>query len=210
MGSRLIVVGAGDFARELIGWIVQAHPQKPAETQFCFVDDAVDAMTAGGVQLQCLGTIADLVPQPGDETYLAIAKPHLRCRIADDLIDRGCQFSSFVHPTAVITPTARMGIGCILCPFSLLDENVELGNFVIVNCYSCIGHDSVIASCVTLSAHVDVTGHCTVESEVFFGSGARVLPGRRIGARAVVGAGAVAARPVPSGRTLYAIPSRLL
>jgi len=36
------------------------------------------------------------------------------------------------------------------------------------------------------------------------------LPGKRVGARAVVGAGAVASRSVPSGNTLYATPSKLL
>jgi acetyltransferase-like isoleucine patch superfamily enzyme len=110
----------------------------------------------------------------------------------------------------IIASTAVLGAGCILLPYSLISENATLGLFSIVNAHSSIGHDACVGSFVTLSSYVDVTGHCIIEDEVFMGSGSRILPGKRIGVRAIVGAGVVALRSVPAGETIYAPLSKLL
>jgi len=141
---------------------------------------------------------------------VGIAGPALRKNVVSKLKPYRCKFSSFIHPSCVVASTARIGIGCILMPYTMVSENAILGDFSIVNCHSAVGHDACIGSYVTLSSYVDVTGHCVVEDQVFMGSGSRILPGKSLGQGAVIGAGAVAMRSVPSGRTLYSPPSMLL
>jgi len=148
--------------------------------------------------------------QSEDEVVFSIANPIIRKHIVSKMSSRNCIAASYEHPSVIRSLTSVLGTGCILLPYSILSENVHVGNYSIVNCHSSVGHDAHIGSFVTISSHVDITGHCVVEDEAFFGSGSRILPGKRVGARAVVGAGAVASRSVPDGNTLYSTPSKLL
>ncbi|MFM9110664.1 MAG: NeuD/PglB/VioB family sugar acetyltransferase [Prochlorococcaceae cyanobacterium] len=208
--SRLVLVGGGDFARELLGWLLHADPHLAGRLPIGFIDDGVDQLQAGGLAPTSLGTISTFRPQAGDQLLMAIAAPTTRRRLHALLRERGARFSGFRHPSAVVAATARLGEGVVLCPFSLVSEATTLGDQVIVNSFSSVGHDAVIGAFSTLSAHVDVTGHARIGEEVLMGSGARVLPGKRVGARAVVGAGATVMRHLAAGHTLYAPPSRIL
>jgi sugar O-acyltransferase (sialic acid O-acetyltransferase NeuD family) len=210
MARRLVFVGAGDLGREILAWMLHANPSLPSEVMLCFVDDNTDCMSAAGLSLANLGSIDCFYPQSEDEVVFSIANPIIRKHIVSNLSSRNCNAASFVHPSVIRSLTSVLGTGCILLPYSILSENVHVGNYSIVNCHSSVGHDARIGSFVTISSHVDITGHCVVEDEVFFGSGSRILPGKRVGSRAVVGAGAVASRSVPDGNTLYATPSKLL
>lgn len=210
MTRRLVFVGAGDLGREILGWMLHANPSLSSEAKLCFIDDNIDHMSAAGLSLTSLGSIEDFFPQPEDEVVFSIANPLTRKHIVSNLTSRNCNAASFVHPSVIRSLTSVLGTGCILLPYSILSENAHVGDFSIVNCHSSVGHDTRIGSFVTISSHVDITGHCVVEDEAFLASGSRILPGKRVGVRAVVGAGAVASRSVPDGNTLYATPSKLL
>ena len=104
----------------------------------------------------------------------------------------------------------RLGVGVVLCPGAIVSADVELGDFAMVNLQSTVGHDARIGSWSTLSAHCDVTGRVQVADRVFMGSRVSVIPGRKVGARAVLGAGAVVIADVPAGVTVVGNPARIL
>ena len=210
MKSRIIFVGAGDFGYELINWFFHSNPNILNDHTVGFIDDNVKVLCVGGIDLCCYGDINTFVPLLTDKLYLAISKPSVRRYIVHQLKNRGAFFSSFIHPSALISKTALVGEGCIFCPFSLASVGSVLDEFVIVNCYTSIGHDVHVGAFSTLSSHVDLTGHAIIGADVVIGSGARVLPRLTIGDCAVVGAGAVVMRSVPNNRTVYAAPAKLL
>lgn len=210
MPKRLILVGAGDLAREVAGWIFSSDSSFLQGRDFCFIDDNVTQLSIGPYVLKHLGSIDNFFPVDGDELIVAVASPSVRSIIVDKLSARGSVFVSYIHPSVIISAGARIGKGVLLLPSSLVSVDVEIGDFVVINCFSSVGHDVLIGSFVTISSHVDVMGHCVVESKVFMGSGSRVLPGKRLGESAVVGAGASAVRSVASGKTLYSPLAKLL
>ena len=53
-----------------------------------------------------------------------------------------------------------------------------------------------------------MNGECRVGDGAFFGTGAIVTPGLRVGADAKVGAGAVVLEDVPEGATVVGVPAR--
>ena len=55
-----------------------------------------------------------------------------------------------------------------------------------------------------------MTGRVQVADRVFMGSRVSVIPGRKVGARAVLGAGAVVIADVPAGVTVVGNPARIL
>jgi len=70
---------------------------------------------------------------------------------------------------------------------------------VTVCSFTGFGHDVEIGSGSTISAHCDITGYAEIGNGVFLHSHVVVLPHRKVGDFACVGAGSVVARDVPPG-----------
>lgn len=190
----IIIGGAGSFSREVAGWLKMAN----AVVKGYVADD-----TAG-----VYSSFKDYQPQKGEEILMAISDPKVRSRLTLDLIDRGAVFHNM--RMAVVSPSAQLGVGCILCPSSIMSAGAQIGDFVIVNLQSTVGHDVMLGNFCTLSCHVDLCGKVKVGDRCFFGSGARVLPGVTIGNDCIIGAGAIVGRDVPDGTTVYSEFSKTL
>lgn len=190
----IIVCGAGGFGQEMAGWMRMLNTPIKG-----FIDDE---------KKEVLATIKDYKPGTGEEILLAIGSPKGRESVALSLLERKARFHNFWM--SLNSPSSQRGVGCILCPNSLMSNGSEIGDFVIVNVFSAIGHDVKVGSFTTLSSYVDLCGNVTVGQRCFFGSGARVLPNVKIGDDCVIGAGAVVMNDVPNGKTVYANPARTL
>lgn len=191
---QIIIAGAGNFGREVQGWMLwKGRP--PAG----FIDDE---------EQNVLGTIEDYHPKEYDEILLAIASPKGREIVAEKLIVRGVRFHSLRLEDK--SPSAVIGGGTIWCPRSLASAGAKVGNFVIVNAHSTVGHDVEIGDFCTLSSHVDLCGHVTLGQRVFVGSHAVLMPGVRVGDDAIIGAGSVVTRDVPAGATIYCEPGKII
>lgn len=190
----VVIVGAGGFGREMRGWYEMSGKGFAG-----FIDDEKTGV---------LGTIKNYSPQKREEVLVCISNPKGREAVVAQLIEKGATFHGYC--SATLAPNAKMGTGCILCPFSMMSNSSQIGDFCIVNAHSSIGHDSTLGNFCTLSSYVDITGNVTVGDRVFFGSGARVLPGVKIGDDCVIGAGAIIVNDVPAGVTMYSQPARSL
>ena len=62
----------------------------------------------------------------------------------------------------------------------------------------------------TISAHCDLTGGTVLKNEVFVGSGVRIIPFKKIGSRATLGAGSVVIRDVPESVSVFGNPARVI
>lgn len=190
--GRVVIIGAGALGRELMQWI--RHDGRTEE--IAFLDDTSEAATV-------IGTLAEYQRRPGDQVMIAIADPAGREKVAQQL----AAVAGFISALATVG-TCEIGDGSLLLPHCLISADAKVGACTIVGCYSSIGHDVELADFCTLSSHVDLTGRVKVGQRVFFGSGARALPGVTIGDDAVIGAGAVVVRDVAAGMTVFGNPAR--
>jgi sugar O-acyltransferase (sialic acid O-acetyltransferase NeuD family) len=213
MRRRLILIGAGDFAREVI-WLISELSAKQDWELSGLIDDyperAKEAMRSNGFEQRVLGTIADYVPQPMDCFVCTFGKPKMKLAATDLIAGRGGQFVNLIHPTAAVGPGCKLGRGIILCRNAVVTTNVSLGDHVHFNLGAACGHDAVIGEGCTLSAHCVVTGHAVLDRGVFFGTSASVTEHVHVGELAVLGAGSVAFRDVPAGQTWLGVPGKSL
>lgn len=209
VAKRLIFVGAGDLAGEVLGWLATSGLLFNVE-QLYFIDDSISCLKTASYDLTYLGTIDGFYPIDGDQLIASIASPITRSTIVEKLLSRGCVFASYIDPSVRVSSGSQVGQGCIIFPYALISNDSIIGDFSLINCHASIGHNVKIGSFVSISSHVDIMGHCEIRDKVFMGSGSRVLPKKRIGELATIGAGATAVRSIPSGKTLYAPLSKLL
>ncbi len=167
-------------------------------------------MTRYGLNLPVLSTIRDYRPEERDLFICAIGAPKAKLAACEMLQARGGRFTNVIHPTVPIGPRSKVGLGVVITRSALVSVDVSLGDFVTVNCYASFGHDAVVENGCTINAHCDITGHAHLERGVLLGSHAAIMPGVRIGAFAVVGAGSVAFRDVKPGRTVIGVPAKVL
>jgi sugar O-acyltransferase (sialic acid O-acetyltransferase NeuD family) len=204
----LHIIGAGGFGREVLAWLRQSQDWG-RDWQFAgFVDDNPQALAGRNCPEAIVSSLAGFIPDSEGLLVCAIGDPATRLRICRELQQRGARFHKLIHPSVTVGEGCVVGAGCILCPGVILTVNVRLGDFVIVNVQSSIGHDAVIGDGVTLSGHVDITGNVVVGEGAFFGTHAAIMPGARVGAHAKVGAGTVVLRTVKLGATVMGVPAK--
>ncbi len=205
---NLIIVGAGGFGREILAWARDSADAGRHWRVRGFLDDNDRALWNRDVGVPVLDRIADYEPRKNEVFVCAIGQPKLRRQVFEQLVRRGAEFATLVHPTAVVAERAKLGAGVIVCPFALVSVDARVGVGAAIYYHSSVDHDAVVGEYSQISAHCDITGGARVGKEVFMGSHASVLPGVNVGDRAVIGAGAVVTKDVLPGVTVTGVPAR--
>ena len=123
---------------------------------------------------------------------------------------QGFELVTIVHPTALLSPSARAGSGAVLLAHAVVNANAVLGDNVLVNTGAIVEHDCEIGSHAHIAVGARLASSVRVGDGAHIGAGATVLEGRSIGARAVVGAGAVVTRDVDPATVVAGVPARRL
>ena len=207
--KHLLIIGAGGFAREVY-WHAQDSLGYGTEWDikgFLDGDKTLSKEEYGKLQLPVLGDVESYEIQQADCFICAIGQPQARERLVKKILMRGGEFINLIHRTALICPTAKMGRGNIICPLVHILDHVVVGDFVIFNGRSGMGHDAVIGDYSSLMSAVDITGYVTVGKRTFWGSGARSVPHSCIEDDATIGIGSVVFRRVKAGTKVFGNPA---
>ena len=179
----LIVVGSGGFAAEAIDYI-----QEETNFDIKIVSDSVEDIRPDLKKLH-IGPLNSLKNNNIKKCFIGIGDPVIKKEIYNLICPDVDSFYTFVHKTAIISPTANIGQGCFLYPYTIIANKAHVGDHCTINGFSAVGHDSKLSDFSTLSAHVDITGNVVVEEGCFFGTGSRTSPGLKISEGTRIGAG---------------------
>jgi sugar O-acyltransferase (sialic acid O-acetyltransferase NeuD family) len=141
---------------------------------------------------------------------LALGDNKERERVMRDAEANGLAGVTLVHPAAIIEDHVTLGDGAVISAGAILITECRIGRGAIVNTGASVDHESDVGECAQISPGCRLAGRVVVGDRVFLGMAACVLPGRRIGADAVVGAGAVVIDDVPAGVTVVGAPARIV
>ena len=207
--KHLVIIGAGAFAREIYWHAKECNGYEKDFDIKGFLDGDLKLEEAEYKKLQMpvLGDVQNYKIEQDDVFTCAIGTPSVRKKMVEIIQNRNGQFINLIHRTSILQGHINMGKGIILCPFTLVGDNVNLGDFVMVNTASTIGHDASIDEYTCLMAHVDITGYSKVGKNVYFGSGSRMLPHSRVDDNAFVGAGSVVLKHVKKGIKVFGVPA---
>lgn len=203
--TRFVIVGSGGMGRELLGWIAGCGAATRERFRVsAFISESSDA-----------GTTVHGVPvlHPDEWTgapprfVMAFANPVAKKRLAMGLEARGWNPDIFIHDSAVVGLAAKIGGGTVICPFCRISTDCEIGEHVLVNGGSGIGHDATVGSYSSLLGLVSVNGNAKVGEGVTLGAGSMIYPGKKVGNGATVGLASVVLRNVPDGATVFGNPA---
>jgi sugar O-acyltransferase (sialic acid O-acetyltransferase NeuD family) len=148
--------------------------------------------------------------KPGsDELYLLGPTTPTRANLAAELEQRfGLRYHTLIHPTAYVSPLARLGEGVFIGANSVVGPGAVLGDHVFVNRGVTIGHDTRIGSFTRIQPGANLGGLSRIGSGVTVAIGATLLERLVIGNGAFVGAGAVATEDVADDVLVLGIPAK--
>lgn len=207
MTTNLIIIGAGEFGREVHTWVGQAIEHGTRWVVKGFLDDRPDALRGYDTGAPILGSIAGYAPGLDDEFLCAIGEPRDKRACYEAMTAKGARFATLVHPTALVGRNVVLGPGTLLCPFTQLSCDITLGKLVTFGTYSNTGHDTAIGDFAQVSGSCEINGRAIVEEGAFLGSHATILPRVRVGAYAYVGAGSVVLKNVKPGVKVFGNPA---
>jgi len=190
MANNIVIVGAGGFALELLGYLEheQANGRYTEYHLKGVVDDSVENFDkfVNIYDLPYLGTVTDYKPSTGDVFWIAIGSQPSRRNVIELLKEKNASFFTFVSSLSIVNRTSEIGVGSIVAPFCIVNANVSLGDFALMNSYSAIGHDSTVGTHAILYPYAAINGSCRVGSELIMGTRATIFPGTKVGSRCVV------------------------
>jgi sugar O-acyltransferase (sialic acid O-acetyltransferase NeuD family) len=115
-----------------------------------------------------------------------------------------------VHPSAIVSHSALLGVGTVVFPGAVVNAAARLGCAVIVNTRAVVEHDCMVGDAAHLSPGAVLCGGVHVGERSWIGAGAVVIPGVSVGAGVTVGAGAIVLKSVEDGTTVAGNPARAL
>ena len=195
--DAVAIIGAGQHGR-VVASILEAAGV-PVAGHFDDDDSAWGTMLG---RVPVVGGL-DLIEQ-GSRAIVGIGDNEARRAITEQL---DLTWVTAIHPFSWVHPDTVVGPGTVVCPGVTVQVGASVGSHVILNNRMGVGHDSHVGDFAHLTAG-HLGGEAHVEEGAFMGIGSMVLPRVRVGAWAIVGAGAVVLSDVQPGATVVGNPAR--
>lgn len=206
--EKVIIVGAGGHAAELIDYLMYMNQLSIATTaQKWEVEGLIDDSESNYHQYQYslpyLGTIKEHQVRNDVNYIMGIANMKYRRIIIEQLLQKGAKFATIVHPLALVSPSAKIGMGCVISHNVSVGPKAVIGDFNLINSRCTIGHDSTIGNYNFLSPQVVTGGFAVVGNENFIGTNGVVLPAVTLGNNNTVAAGMIVDKNVENNTTVF-------
>lgn len=199
---KILIVGSGGHSKVVADILDAAEHLTPIG----FLSP--DVSIADELPLPILGSDEDLPDIEHDGLVVAVGNNATRERLFEQFTSAGETLVSAVHPTAVISPEAVIGPGCMICAGVVVNPGAVIGANTILNTGCTVDHHCVIGDHVHIAPGVNLAGNVTVGEGAFLGIGSCAIQGVAIGEWATVGAGGAVIEDVPAHTTVVGVPAR--
>jgi len=208
MKKPLLIYGGGGLGREVLSLIACDEQWEPVG----FIDDGLTK----GLEIKGVKVLGGIEALNGlRETFslvLAIGDPGIKATIRSRISNPSINFPVLRHPSVLLQDAGSIpiGEGSILTAGVIVTTDVVIGNYVLINLNSTVGHNSHIGNYASLMPGVNVAGYVRIGERVFIGAGANIINNVVLGDGCKVGMGAAVIQDVPSGVTVVGVPAKSL
>lgn len=209
--GNVVIYGAGGFAREVheiiescVGW---------GDNNFLgFIDDNRENHGKEVHGAPILGGIQWLKEHQDVGIIVAIGSPYIKKKVINNIYKEISNpiFPSIIAESAKIGKRVKIGKGNIICDGCIVTTDIEIGDHVILNINTTVGHDAIIEDYVTTAPNVNISGNVLIKEGTDLGTNSVIIQGKTIGEWSIVGAGAVIVTDIPSNVTAVGMPAKVI
>lgn len=201
------IYGSGGLGREIYDIADRRNAASSLWDEIMFIDDFCDEGDYYGTKRTQLGSLKNRRNE--FECVIAVGEPRSREILFKRLTDEGIRLTCLIDPTAIVSSTAQINRGTIICEFSTIHAGVELGYNTLIQPFCAIGHDIRVGNHTVLSPFCAPGGGTVFGNRVFVGMQSSIIELLTIGDDAIIGMGSAVFRDVPSGVTVVGNPARI-
>lgn len=209
----LVVFGGGGFATELLSWIDDIRKHQVISPWFLwplatYIDNPFEAKKTR----TALPVLKSLDGMRDNSFVLATGDPRLREKHARMAEAAGMSaVYPLMHPRALTADDIFLGFGALLCPGAIACPGANIGEHVLMNLNTTVGHQSELGEFSVLSPGAHVSGDCVLGKRVYVGTNAAIREKVRIADDVTIGMGAVVLSDIEeAGTTWVGNPARKL
>lgn len=204
---KLALIGFGDLGHYIEDMITEFHPVEAGATVY-FDDNLV---REGAARAHAFNDYAS------DEFkdhhfYVCLGYKHLK--VKGEIIARlealGRTVPHFVHPSAWVHPSVKIGCGSFVYPGCSIDRNTTIGRGTWITNADVIAHDCTIGNSCWFGATVTISGKVVVADNTFIGSGTTVANDVHVGESVIVGMGTAVTKNIADKQSAIGNPLRIL
>jgi acetyltransferase EpsM len=210
----VVILGAGGYAA-VIHEILAARRDVVVigctDKAFGQSERAIDE----GVTLRILGD-DDILPglaekYPGLRAVFALGPDlmDVRARLIDTLRREKIPPLTALHPSAVVSSMAKIGVGTVVRENGIVGAGSVIGPCCLINLGASIDHDAHLAANVYVGQGAEISSHVQVGENVVIEMGASINSRVVIGQGARIIGGAFVNTDVPDNAVMVGVPARL-
>lgn len=194
--SNLLIFGQESTSKEIRECIFNYYPERYNEVIMVIGDD----------DSPCFHSIHDkdlenyIIEHPLITYIIGFSNLKLRHKIQSKFREVGINATNIIHPSAVIAPSVKIGLGNYIGANSVLSTEVTIGNDNIINLLVSVGHDTHIGSNCIINPASNISGNCKIGDNTIIGSNSFIFQGTRIGNNCTIDALTYVRRDIDDNR----------
>ena len=206
---QIVLIGAGGHGKVVLDIVRAAGRYEPVG--FLDADPLLAGTEVGGLPvLGAVNLLPKLYQQKIRGAIVTIGDNRARKQYADLVRGQGMELLSAIHPAAVVSPSARLGVNVVVAAGAVVCTEARVDDSAVVNTGAIVDHECHVGEAVHVAPAACLAGRVRVGASAFIGLGARVLQCLTVGEGATVGAGAVVIEDVPAYATVVGVPARII
>lgn len=209
--DELLIIGAGGHGKVVAETAIASKIFK----NIYFLDDNYNKIEDRKIRekLNIIGPIKNISDEyfknKFRHAFVAIGESNLRLSLIKELKDNNYIVPSLMHPSALISPSAKIGDGSILLPNSVVCGETLIGEGVIINTSCSVDHQCNIHSGAHICPGVNIAGEVIIGKKSWIGIGACIKQCIKIGENVTVGAGAAVVNDLPDSVVAVGVPAKI-
>lgn len=214
--KKIVILGATGGCVDILDLInsINAQEQEPLFESVGFLDDKEDLWGRKILGVEVLGPFSKVKEYQDVCLFITgIGSPYNFFKRADILTALEIpqeKWVTIVHPSAYVSPSAKIGNGTVIFQNAVVTTNVTIGSNVLILPNTVINHDSVIGNYTIITSSVSISGNVCIGCLCYIGAGTSIRQNVTIAPKSMIGMGSVVIQNVEEGSIVVGNPARVI
>jgi sugar O-acyltransferase (sialic acid O-acetyltransferase NeuD family) len=211
MSKKILIIGAGD-----LGQLMAHHLAQSDDFELVgFLDDTklIGEQVCSKPVLGGIALITTLFEQKKfEEVFIAIGYKHLNFKeeLFNELKAKEIPLAKFIHKSAIVDNSVKIGEGSFLLPGVILDKDVKLGSCVLLNTGVVIAHDTEVGDFCFFGPAVNLAGFIKIAPKCFLGINTTIIDNIEITTPIQTGASTTIVKNIVESGLYLGTPARII